>query len=566
MSTSALKPLPIGISDFRKLRERNLEYIDKTGFIQQIVDDQGAEVVLFPRPRRFGKTLNLSTLRYFFEKSDEERSPLFEGTAVWEAGDPYRSHFQRYPTIFLTFKDLKLSSKHDWERGIREILSNLYLEYCTLPDSIPMASIERKRFDGVLNEQMEPDGLGSALRNLTKWLHRAHGEQVLVLIDEYDTPIHAAVLGGFGTEVLGFFRTFLGAGLKDNPHLFKGVITGILRVAKENIFSGLNNLEVYGILQEPYATCFGFTEAEVESLLRRAGLEESLPTVRDWYNGYLFGDTVIYNPWSVLNFIKNKGKEPRAFWLHSSGNELVRELLERYALTVDTDIRTLIDGGTLHKTIDENIVLSEVFENPNALWSLLLFSGYLKARRESTEADEAPLYALDIPNREVRSVYTKTFQNWMHIRFHAQGGGLEAFLRALFEGDVFTLEQQLRHFTASIFSYYDQARNAPETVPHGFVLGLCAVLDKTHRVVSNRESGTGRPDVLVIPRTPGRPGVVMEIKIAYPGRRTIEEALAEAVKQIEKKDYTAELVRAGAEPIHAYAMAFGDKDARVVEV
>jgi len=558
-----LKPLPIGTSDFRKLREAGLEYIDKSQLLQGLLEDQGGEVFLFPRPRRFGKTLNLSMMRHYLEKRTEDLSHLFEGLQIWDESADHRAHFQRYPVIFLTFKDLKPSSLEGWHAGIRRLIRQLFFAHRTLLEAQLLEGIEARDLEAILEERADPATLLDALKSLTEWLYRRDGERVVVLIDEYDTPIHAAFLGGFGETVLSFFRGFLGAGLKDNPCLFKGVITGILRVAKENIFSGLNNLQVFGLLRQEYADCFGFTEAEVQALLVRAEQTECLERVRSWYNGYVFGGRVVYNPWSVLNFIKNPDKTPQAYWVNTSSNDLVREHLVRHALSVEADVRTLLEGGEIEKRVDENVVLSQVVEDPGALWSLLLFSGYLKARVLPGDPDQEARYGLSVPNLEVRTVYLRTFQRWMERQVPGHSAGVDALLRAMFSGDVERFEVLLEGFAQSIFSFHDQPSWDLEAVPHGFLLGLCAVLEGSHRVLSNRESGAGRPDVLVVPRVAGQPGVVLEIKVGRPGRKTLEQALAEGLNQLQNKDYGAELRAAGAEPIQAYAVAFLGKEVRV---
>jgi hypothetical protein len=405
-----------------------------------------------------------------------------------------------------------------------------------------------------------------ALLRLTDWLHRLHGERVVVLIDEYDTPIHAAALGGFGEEVVHFFRVFLGAGLKDNVHLFKSVITGILGVARENIFSGLNNLKVYSLLQPQYADCFGFTEPEVQSLLERAGQGACLDQVRQWYDGYLFGGQVIYNPWSVLRFVDNPDKTPQPYWVNTSSNDLVRDHLARHGPSVEADVRTLLESGEIEKPLEENVVLSRVREDPSSLWSLLLFSGYLKARQLPGAPGQEARHTLSIPNLEVYKVYLTTFQQWMEAQVPGRSAGVEALLRAMFEGDAERLEAYLEAFTQAIFSHHDQAARDPEAVPHGFLLGLCAVLEQSHRVLSSRESGLGRPDVLVVPRRPGLPGVAIEIKMARKGRKTLKKALAEGLEQLKAKDYGAELRSVGAAPIHAFAVAFEGKQVRVASL
>uniref|UniRef100_UPI003D131B10 AAA family ATPase n=1 Tax=Haliangium sp. TaxID=2663208 RepID=UPI003D131B10 len=323
-------PLPIGIDDFRKLREHGRTYVDKTAMICELIDDAGGEVVLLPRPRRFGKSLNLSMLRYYFERSDEDLSSLFEGLAVWEAGEPYRAHFQRYPVIYLTFKDIKPLSVEDFWADVQAVLQDLFDVHRSVLDSGALSEVQARRYRAILDGSANTALYRRALKDLSTALHAAHGERVIILIDEYDAPIHAAYLKGFAAEVLAFFRAFLGGGLKGNPHLNRAVLTGILRIARESIFSGLNNLAVYSLLKSRFSSGFGFTEDEVSDLLAQAGRSEDLGAVRDWYDGYRFGGRVIYNPWSVLSFLHHGGA-PEPYWLATSANELIEQVLGAHA-------------------------------------------------------------------------------------------------------------------------------------------------------------------------------------------------------------------------------------------
>ena len=369
------RPIPIGVDDFRKLREQGLEYVDKSHFVREVLD-KGAEIVLLPRPRRFGKTLNMTMLRCFFEKRAEDLSPLFADLSIWQAGDAYRAHFQRYPVVFLTLKGIKLETfDRTWE-VIKKRLSDLFAEHRALLDSGVLIEEEALRYRKVIDGTADFSVFGDALADLSAYLHRAHGEKVVLLIDEYDAPIHAGHAHGYAHQVLDFFRLFLTQGLKSNPHLFKAVLTGILRVAKESVFSGLNNLAVYSVLRPDFATCFGFTEPEVTALLDRAGRADRARVVRSWYNGYVFGGHVIYNPWSILSYIRGSPEpEPRPFWVTTSANELVREALVKHAATAQEDIETLLEGGGLLRTLDESVALADIETRSDALFGLLTFSG-----------------------------------------------------------------------------------------------------------------------------------------------------------------------------------------------
>jgi hypothetical protein len=558
--------IPLGIDDFRLLRESGLTYVDKTRLVCDVLDLTGIQVLLLPRPRRFGKSLNLSMLRCFFERSDEDLSHLFHGLAVWDAGEPYRAHFQRYPVIYLNFKDVKFERLDDAWWTIREKIRDLYQAHRVVLDSGSLGELEAGRFRSILDGSAPPPLYYRALRDLSEHLHRHHGERVVILIDEYDQPMHAGYTGGYVREMLEFFRAFLTGGLKSNPHLHKAVLTGILRVARESLFSGLNNLAVCSVLEPAFSTRFGFTEDEVMDLLRRIGKSQLLPTVERWYNGYVFGGNVIYNPWSVLSFLQ-WGGVPKPYWLATSSNDLIRMLLERRASRLQPRFEELLGDRGIERMLDESVVLDELEQHDDVLWSLLVFSGYLKAEQLPSVPDQPPTYWLTIPNAEVRQLYTSTFRRWMEVRLRGHGGDLDALTGALLAGDAPEVERQIQAFAGDLLSYHDGGTARPENLYQGFIIGLLAAMEPKYLVRSNRESGTGRPDVLIRPRVPGRPGVVMELKVARggdkPGSSALDAALDEALAQLAAKDYGAELRAVGAEPIHALAVAFDGKQVRV---
>ncbi|HSN99689.1 MAG TPA: AAA family ATPase [Candidatus Nanopelagicales bacterium] len=557
--------LPIGISDFREIREGGFEYIDKSGLLVEMLDQAGIKVLLLPRPRRFGKTVNLSMLRYFFEKRPEDLSHLFEGLAVWNAGDAYRQHFQRYPVIFLTFREVKATTFEECWSELKKKIRVLYGEHRALLEGEALREYERRDYQAILDDTAEPVLYRSALGDLSRYLHRATGERAMILIDEYDEPIHAGFVNGYTSEILDFFRAFLTSGLKDNTSLARGVVTGILRIARESIFSGLNNITVFSLLRWEFSTSFGFTEPEVHILLEKAGRLDMIDDVRQAYNGYLFGRTVVYNPWSVLNFLASESKTTAGYWVSVSANEIVRDLLIHHALDVKDDLTVLLQGGSVEQKLDENVALQSLPHNERALWSLLVFSGYLRAEPVETGGTEVPPYRLSIPNREVREVYTTTFHDWLTDRLRGHGGSLHLLTRALFEGDEDALEEQLRAFARDVLSYHDAGLLAPESLYHGFVAGLCAALEPGHRVRSNRESGKGRPDVLILPIKPGDPGVVLELQVAR-RKKTLDQALDEGTAQAEENDYAAEVRAAGADPVHVFVIAFDGKEVRVRRV
>ncbi len=547
---------PIGISDFRNVRQDGFYYVDKTALIDDVIDES-AQVLLAPRPRRFGKTLNLSMLRYFFEKSAEDRRPLFAGLAI-ASSDRARVHYQRYPVIFMTFKDVKPTTWEDCLAGMANVLAEAYEghRYLLTEGSLEPANVQI--FTAICERRAAKSELTIALKLLSHLLARHHRERVIILIDEYDTPIHAGYTNKYYDDVVAFFRDFLSGGLKDNAELFKGVLTGILRVAKESLFSGLNNIDVFSILRAQLATAFGFTEAEVRGLAEAAGQAEHLDGIRSFYNGYLFGGQAIYNPWSVLSFLNRGDNVFRPYWIETSSNDLVRELLLTGPRGVEAELETLLAGGTLDKPIDESIVLRDVAARSDAIWSFLLFTGYLKAV-EVSYVNGRPRGKLAVPNAEVAIALADMAQSW----FEAQAGGsdqLRSLLDALLRGDAAVVERHLAHLMKVNLSFFDTASPEPERFYHGLVVGLLAGLAPRYEVRSNRESGYGRCDVMILPRTAGQPGVVLELKRVDPeAGETTEKAFTAAFRQIRERDYAAELRERGASPIHQMAAVFEGK-------
>ena len=547
---------PIGISDFRTVREAGFVYVDKTALIDDVLNES-AQVLLAPRPRRFGKTLNLSMLRYFFEKSPEDRRPLFDGLAV-ASSDRAWAHFQRYPVIYMTFKDVKPRSWEDCLAGMANVLGEAYQEHTYLLTEGNLDAVDARLFTAIVDRQAAKSELTIALKLLSRLLARHHRQKVVILIDEYDTPIHAGYSSKYYDNVIAFFRDFLSGGLKDNEHMFKSVLTGILRVARESLFSGLNNVEVYSLLRTQLATAFGFTETEVRGLAEAAGQAESLDGIRAYYNGYLFGGQAIYNPWSVLSFLNRGDGVFRPYWIATSSNDLVRELLLTGPRGVEAGLETLLAGRTLDKRIDESIVLRDIAESPDAIWSFLLFTGYLKAV-EVSMIDGRQRCKLAVPNAEVGLALADMTQTWLE----AQTGGedqLQSLLDALLRGDAPVVERHLAHLVKVNLSFFDTAAPEPERFYHGLVVGLLAGLAKRFEVRSNRESGYGRCDVMVLPKVAGQPGVVLELKqVDTEAGETREKAFTAALRQIRERDYAAELRERGAMPIHQMAAVFEGK-------
>lgn len=542
----------IGESDFRKIRDAGLGYIDKTDFIRQVLDDS-ISVLLFPRPRRFGKTINISTLGYFLRKTDEDLSHLFEGLAVTRDAQAM-THFQKYPVVSITFKEVKEKTFQEALESIHTQIVKMYDEHRYLLDSQVLSERKLSDIRRILYGEPTKIALQNSLYLLSAALYEHHKKGVVILIDEYDTPIQSGYMYDFFDDIVLFFRNFFSAAFKDNVALFKGVLTGILRVSKENMFSGLNNIKVHSILSPHYATSFGFTENEVASIIEPAQLE----AVRAWYNGYIFGGQVIYNPWSILNYVYERLLLP--YWVNTGSTDLLETLALKQGLGLSFKSEALLQGESIEMPIDSNIVLRDIDKSPNALWNFLLFSGYLKTVELKMEVGEYSA-KLAIPNLEVKTVYRTMFRNWLH-RADPKWVCTDALVNGLLAGDSPTVQENLGRILQTAMSYQDPAGAEPEKLYHGFILGLLVHLETHYDVRSNRESGDGRVDVFMRPKTSGRPGVVMEFKVVGRGE-TVDHALKEAAKQIRERKYATELAAGGVSPVHEYAMVFDGKRAYV---
>jgi len=538
----------IGISNFRELRERGLLFIDKSLFIQEVLD-AGAKSLLIPRPRRFGKTLNLSMLKYFLEKreTDEERNrarALFQGLAIEEQPE-FREHFARYPVIFLTFKDVK---ERDFEKSYRKLTALIANEVDShierLSSDHPYSARRRKRLMDIADAAGEYTDFQESLRLLSEVLHQSYDVPPVILIDEYDTPIHAAWQHGYYEDMISFMRGLLSAGLKDNPHIFKGVITGILRVAKESIFSDLNNLAIYTILEEKFSDKFGITRPEMERLLSDYGIEGRLRDIDSWYNGYRFGSHTIFNPWSILNFIDQLPAHPEPYWANTSSNALIKELIIDGGMEVREKVERLIAGRPIESVIDKNIVFPELKEDEDAIFSLFFFSGYLKCLEQRLD-EERLVCTLGLPNREIRYIFKNIISKWLNVAFKSRK--LEVMLRSLVEGDMETFQRLLNEFVITTLSFFDTKGKNPEAVYQAFVLGMLLNLGQEYEISSNRELGYGRYDILAVHRKDrSRPAILMEMKsITGFYEEDPEKAIEDAMRQIGTRAYAKELEARG---------------------
>jgi hypothetical protein len=550
-----MQKLPVGLSDFKQVIEKNYYYVDKSLFIKELMDE-GAVAMLIPRPRRFGKTLNLSMLRYFFEKTAEDTSRLFRHLKIWQAGEEYTNHQGKYPVIFLTFKDLK---ERDWKsalRKIKQLIKKEFLRHKYLRTGKHLEAEERDYFNGIAKLTADLGDYESSLEQLSDYLARYYHQKVILLIDEYDTPIQAGYVNGYYKDVISFMRNFLSGGLKDNLNLEKGVLTGIMRVAKESIFSGLNNLSVFTLLRREFSAAFGLTENEVEQALRDFQLIDQYENVRNWYNGYVFSDQIIYNPWSIINYLDSADNEFLPYWANTSDNAIIEQLLTRGGTGLKAELESLIKGGTIEKPIEENIVFRDIEKKDHLLWSFLLFSGYLKYVEKRT-VNHKTLFSLQIPNLEVGSIYDHLVQGWLEARLENEK--LETMLKALLDGDMETFEELFAEMVKNSFSFFDTGGD-PEKVYQAFTIGLLVRLSGSYEVKSNGESGYGRYDVMLIPRDTRATGVIIEFKKVNKKRgETKERAMTKAFQQIEDKNYAGELLGRGIQQIRKLAIVFEGK-------
>ena len=551
------KYISIGIDDFKQLIEGNYYFADKSLLIKELLDSKAA-VTLIPRPRRFGKTLNLSMIRYFFEKSTDSRRHLFNGLKIEQHPDCMQEQ-GKYPIIWLTFKDVKTLKWEDCYRLIRKQISSEFERHIGIVELL--SDTEKELFERIRQGRGDLADFMRSLIDLATYLERAHKTRVIILIDEYDAPIHAGYLNGYYDEVVSFMRVFMGAGLKGNTALNFGVMTGILRVAKESIFSGLNNLEVCTLIRKDYDDKFGFLEDEVKAMLSHFGLENHLDEVRQWYNGYQSGNYKVYNPWSIINLVKNGG-EIQAYWVNTSDNALIKNLLKQCSPEMKEELEILMQGGSVKKLIQENIVMPEIERNDEVLWNFLLFCGYLTF--ENYQREDRSIFAnFKIPNQEVLLSYETSFRNWF-----IESSGVRDYqrmLESLVEGHAEEFQDFFINLTKTTLSTFDVHKNEPEQFYHALVLGMLSSLSSSHEVRSNRESGWGRYDVMLIPKDRSKLGVILEFKkVQTQKKETLESAAQNALKQIEEKQYAIELQALGISRVIKVGISFAGKESFVL--
>lgn len=546
------KSLPIGVSDF-KLATTGYYYVDKTLMIRDFLDKKPM-VSLFTRPRRFGKTLNMDMLRVFFEKTNEDTSVYFKDKQIWQCGDYYTKHQGQYPVIFLTFKDVKSMTWEETFQKIRRLISLEFIRHNELETSSVLTAYEKEQYHLLAGDNGDEVDCQMGLQLLSLLLHKHYGRECIIIIDEYDTPIQQGHTCNFYPEIVNFMRNFFSGGLKDNPHLAFGFLTGILRVAKESIFSGMNNLKTYSILDDGYSSYFGFTEKEVKDMLRYYGKDDKYNELSEWYDGYRFGNTEIFNPWSVINYISDNCF-PKAFWQSTGSNEIIGEIIQTATPEITKDLYKLLCGEKIAAYIDTGVIYPEVQNNPYSIYSFLLVAGYLKVANIYPQSDGNFMCDVAIPNKEITFVYEKEVLNRTN-----QNSLAISISQAIFSKDTQKLQSLLEDFMVKSISSIDGAN---EGFYHGMMLGLCAILGNRYKIRSNRESGLGRFDIQLMPLTKGMPGFIFEFKHTKDEHTDLSALADGALQQIEAKKYDTELRDNGVNSIISIGIAFRGKSAVV---
>lgn len=554
VAKAEVKSLPIGISDYVRAQEEYY-YVDKTLLIKEFLD-QKPLVSLFTRPSRFGKTLNMDMLRVFFEISDKNTSKYFVDKNIWQCGEEYRSHQGKYPVIFLTFKDVKFDTWDATIDKIRGLLQEEYGRHQELLNSDKLSQYEKEYFTKIISATANEVELTSSLERLSKMLASHYDKAPVIIIDEYDTPIQEGYSKDFYDEIIGFMRNFFSGAFKDNKNLSYGFLTGILRIAQESIFSGLNNLTVNSVMDEEYDSFFGFTESEVKAMLSYYGVSDKEEELKDWYDGYLFGSEEIYNPWSVINYI-SKGCLPQAYWVNTGKNEILDDVLRVATDDITERLYDLLQGERVVARIDQNVVYRSLVEDPANIYSLLLVAGYLKTPKKELQADGSYLCEVSIPNREIAAVYKSEI-----LSHFLQTGAItrttaNKIAESLYANDYKKLQSAIGEYMDKSISFFD---GGAEGFYHGLMLGLIALMDNQYKIKSNRESGDGRFDVSLIPREKRYPGIILELKWKEKlSDVELEKWSNEALKQIGELRYDSEMKEDGITEILKFGIAFSGK-------
>ena len=548
------KPLPIGVSDYIRAQSEYY-YVDKTLLIRDFIDRKEL-VSLFTRPRRFGKTMNMDMLRVFFELSDEDTSKYFKDKEIWKCGKKYQEHQGKYPVIFLTFKDVKYDSWEKTLKKISELIQEEFGRHSELKYSDKLEQYEKEYFNKVLEGRADEVELSSSLKKLSKMLDTHYHKAPVIIIDEYDTPIQEGYSKEFYNEIVGFMRNFFSGAFKDNQHLSYGFLTGILRIAQESIFSGMNNLAVNTIMDKEYDSFFGFTENEIKKMLSYYGYADKEAELKEWYDGYIFGEKEIFNPWSVISYL-SKECLPQAYWVNTGKSEILEDVLESANSDVSKKLFELLQGNNVVVKIDQNVVYRSVLEDPANVYSVLLVAGYLKPIKKELRDDGTWLCEVAIPNREITSVYKKEILSHLMQSGIIEKTTADKIAMSLYSQDLDELKEGISEYMSKSISFYD---SGAEGFYHGLTLGLIAMMDTGYTIKSNRESGDGRYDISLFPKDKKCPGIIIELKSDKNLTDKALDSLAkEALAQIDKKKYDAEMLEAGITKILKLGMAFSGK-------
>ena len=549
-------PVPIGRTDYKKVC-RNNYYVDKTLLVKDILDAE-TDIILFTRPRRFGKTLNMDMLRTFFEKTEADTSEYFIDKKIWMQGEEYTKHQGQYPVIFLSLKDIK-SSK--WETSfalLKRIIRTEYARHQELEKSTALSRADIDIYQSIIDNTADDAAYMLSLQDLSRMLHLHYKKAPVIIIDEYDTPIQEGYVNGYYAQAVEFIRNFFSAALKDNPHMSLSILTGILRIAKESIFSGLNNIRIYSVLDRKFSSYFGFTAEEVQAMAVYYGAGEKLEELQAWYDGYRFGDSEIFNPWSVLNYFSNDC-QAMPFWVQTSANAVIAEILKNSNKTTSASLRALLNGEVVSSTIETTTIYPRLRDSQTNIFGFLLMTGYLKSTETKLNDEGVYVCKLSIPNKEIKSVYRKEI---MSLLTDAVGEDVVHSLRqALLYKDIVELQKCLRQFLLHTISCYDGLQ---ENYYHGLLLGMTVIFSNDYYPLSNRESGEGRFDIQLTPRDASLPGIIIEIKAARNASvEKLQELAKAALEQIEAKHYDAELQRQGIATIYKYGIAFSGKNVEI---
>ena len=548
-------PLPVGVSGYIETVS-NYYYVDKTLLIRDILDDL-PKVSLFTRPRRFGKTLNMDMLRVFFEKTEQDNSVYFKDKAIWTCGDYYRSFQGKYPVIYLTFKDIKYNS---WENARMAIAQNIGFEYrrhSLLANSSKCDNSDKINYKKIVEEAANEVELSNSLLLLSSMLTKHYGVGTVIILDEYDTPIRQGYSNGYYDEVIGFIRNLFSAAFKDNPNLAYGFLTGILRVAKESIFSGMNNLVVNSVLTNRYSGYFGFTPEEVQTMASYYHAADKYSEICEWYDGYLFGRSEIFNPWSVINYFRAEC-EPGAYWTSTGSNEIIGDILSKATPEITENLRKFMQGEPVAALIDTGVIYPEVLENPQSIYSFLLMAGYLKITEKTLMPDGNYMYKVCIPNKEIALVYAKEILG--RLKTPEAESTAFAISQAIYEKNTEKLKAGIEKYLLQTISVYD---TGSEAFYQGLMLGLCAILNNRYQVRSNRESGLGRFDIQLYPLTEDLPGFIFELKHTKDEKEDLDQLANDALAQIDEKKYDAEMAESGIKEIIKVGIAFHGKNVSV---